>query len=550
VVPVRASHVGLVCLADDISPPTPPCNSGTGPVFDAPLLVPTQRIRVGVYVNGSDGFNAFQIILKANSSVLKPVGIDLTGSVVSQPLLAAECLGTVSLLTSPCEASTADTLELAVGNQSSVIPTHVVTGLLFTAIYEVVGTSSSKVTIGFQTGCATSSVGSGVCVALANGFAFMTGTNPTVSETVQSASFNNSIPISYVTDSLSPSTNLKPTPAANPQTLTVDLTGHANWIVSCSPCTVALSTQHDPTLTVSPASTTVTVSSSGQATASFTVAGSTAGNYSVEVLAKYQSLDSLNLYPDTLVAHFSVTVQITDFAFTATLSQTSIPLVGAATTETVTAIPLNGFSGTVNLSVNQNGCQPSPSWLVVPGQGSSTLSCSWSTADNYTVVVTGRIGLLAHSVSSSFQVQDFTVSASAPSVSFVAGSSGTLSLKVAGVNGFNQIVALTVTGSSGLVISPSSLNLAVSESANIGFSATAAGNYTATATVTYGGVSHSVTMTVRATAAPAGSPSQPMSLSLILYIVVGAIAIVLVSAAVLVARSRRPKSKVVRAKSK
>src|SRR5213592_1559984 len=77
------------------------------------------------------------------------------------------------------------------------------TGLLFTAIYNVTGTTPG-IALGFQTGCANTSVSGGVCVTVAN------GTLIPVPETIQTATFSNSPPSPDFSITTSPSSLTTP----------------------------------------------------------------------------------------------------------------------------------------------------------------------------------------------------------------------------------------------------------------------------------------------------------------------------------------------------
>src|SRR5207245_11763355 len=57
----------------------------TGPPPTAPQISPTQ-LRVGVAINGSDPTNGFTVILKADHNILRPAGVDLTGTVIPGPV--------------------------------------------------------------------------------------------------------------------------------------------------------------------------------------------------------------------------------------------------------------------------------------------------------------------------------------------------------------------------------------------------------------------------------------------------------------------------------
>jgi len=145
---------------------------------------------VGVYLNGSAGLNAFDITLLTNNAILKPVSIDLTGTLLlGTPVIVLECLNGALVAGTVCSSTdTAGTIHLAAtsaaGQPLTTAPT---TGLLFTGVFNVTGTTAAGgIALGFQTGCSSTSVPGGVCVTIANG-----STTPDP-ETAQVASFNNS----------------------------------------------------------------------------------------------------------------------------------------------------------------------------------------------------------------------------------------------------------------------------------------------------------------------------------------------------------------------
>src|SRR5207247_1132910 len=88
----------LVCMNDASNPITLPqgCPSTpftfSGPFPSTPQVLPTQ-IRVGVYVNGTGALNGFDVTLLTTHLVLRPSGVDLTGSVLVSPFtIIVECL--------------------------------------------------------------------------------------------------------------------------------------------------------------------------------------------------------------------------------------------------------------------------------------------------------------------------------------------------------------------------------------------------------------------------------------------------------------------------
>ncbi len=174
---------------------------------------------------------------------------------------------------------------------------------------------------------------------------------------------------------------------AGTSTLTVSpsngFTGAVSLTASVSPST-GLACGLSPT-TVSGGSGTSVLSCSGSA-----------GTYTVTVTGTSGSL----------VHTAGVTFTVTDFTLSA--SPTSLAFVaGTSGTSMITVSSVNGFAGTVSLAAAVSpstglSCSLSPTSLA--GSGTSTLSCSGSTAGTYSVQVTGTSGSLAHPASVSVTV--------------------------------------------------------------------------------------------------------------------------------------------------
>ena len=173
---------GLVCLADPIQT----TNLATAcpaspPTFNAPSLseISTQtpggqlQLRVAVNVNASDGLNGFDVILVADHTKLQPFDADLTGSLLpASAQILVKCIGGVVKAGPVCAPQdNLDTIHLsaAASNFLTSPPTN---GLLFTAVYNIVGDSATSTPISFQTGCGTVILPTSVpplCIIIENG---------------------------------------------------------------------------------------------------------------------------------------------------------------------------------------------------------------------------------------------------------------------------------------------------------------------------------------------------------------------------------------------
>jgi hypothetical protein len=208
---------------------------------------------------------------------------------------------------------------------------------------------------------------------------------------------------------------------------------------------------------------------------------------------------------------------IPDFSLTASPSSQTV-VQGGSTTYTVTASPLNNFSGTVNLTVSgcpsNATCTLNPTSITLPPAGNSTLSVkttSTTPTGTYTLTITGTSGTLTHNttvtlVVTSTQPPDFSISASPSSRSVRRGSSTTYTTTVTALNGFAGTVSLSVTGcpssasctfnptSATLPPSPANSTLTVSTGRK-----TPTGGYTLTITGTSGTLHHSTNVSLTVT---------------------------------------------------
>jgi len=202
---------------------------------------------------------------------------------------------------------------------------------------------------------------------------------------------------------------------------------------------------------------------------------------------------------------------IQDFTLSATPSSQTVTA-GSGTTYTTTVTALNGFAGTVSLSVSglPGGATGSFSPASVAGSGTSTFSVSTSSttsAGTYTLTITGTSGSLTHSTTVTLVVNapvtgDFTIAATPSSQTVTEGgsSSTTYTTTVTAVNGFTGTVSLSVSGlPSGATSSFNPTSVAGSGSSTLSVSASSqakVGNYTLTIKGTSGSLAHSAAVTL------------------------------------------------------
>ncbi len=226
-----------------------------------------------------------------------------------------------------------------------------------------------------------------------------------------------------------------------------------------------------------------------------------AGTYPVTVTGTSGSL-----------THFATaTYTVTDFTISAgAVTPNPQILAGSIGASTITMTALNGFTGTVALSVSAAtpgglSCTLIPSSVVFgTTPQTSPMQCSATAAGDYTVTVKGTSGTLSHaSASILFHMVDFTINARPPTISFAAGDSSTSDVALSGVNGFSGVVVLTSSASpSSLTCSLSPTNVTGSGTAVLTCSGSTTAMFGVTVAGTSGSLSHSVTVTVTVNSQP------------------------------------------------
>ena len=191
----------------------------------------------------------------------------------------------------------------------------------------------------------------------------------------------------------------------------------------------------------------VTFGSSSQ-TETLSCNASTAGDYAVIVTGMSGAL-----------SHNTATIlfHVTDYAVVPSSPVTVTGSPSSMITQTISLTALNGFTGTVSLSVSASTpsgltCTLSSSVTFGASLQTATLSCSSRGTNDFVVTVTGASGTLSHTTANiTFHVAlipDFTISAGAVSPSqILAGASGTSTITLTAVNSFTGTVNLSVSAS-------------------------------------------------------------------------------------------------------
>src|SRR5579859_1491156 len=258
------------------------------------------------------------------------------------------------------------------------------------------------------------------------------------------------------------------------------------------------------------------VSNSGSSTLNVLTSSSTpAGTYTLTITGASNT-----------TAH-STTVSLTvnapsDFSISAAPSSQTVTA-GGSTSYTTSVSAINGFTGTVSLSVSgaPTGvtCGFNPT-SISGGSGSATLTCATvitASTGTVTLTITGTSGGLTHSTTVSLTVNpppppDFSLSATPGTQTVTVGGSTSYTASVTPLNGFSGTVSLSVSGlpsgATGTLNPTSTSNGSGSSTLSISTTTTATtGSFTLTITGTSGGLTHSTTVTLTinpSTGLPAG----------------------------------------------
>jgi hypothetical protein len=306
--------------------------------------------------------------------------------------------------------------------------------------------------------------------------------------TVNAANLVNNWPLSSPNFSLSASpaslTLTQGTSASSTITITPQngFSGSVGFTVSGLPSGVTAS--FNPTATTSSSTLTLTASSAAViGTTSLTITG-TSGS-----LTRQTNL-TLAVNPGG--------------SFTLSASPSSMNIVqGSTSTSSITVNPLNGFNGSVGLSVSvlPNGVTASLNPASTTNTSTLTFSASANAAiGTFAVTITGTCGNLSNFTTVYLTVigsPDFRLSASPTSLSIARGATGTTVITITPLNGFTASVNLSASApkkvsasfSPNPAVSSSTLKLTVGRRANTG-------TFTVTITGTSGALTHKTTISL------------------------------------------------------
>jgi len=398
---VPAGHsdlVGLVCVAKagNTSCPSSP------PLLNASGTIPSQ-VKFAIVINGSAGLVGLDITVYANHTILRPTGIDFTGSVlIGAPTIFLECIGGVKVAGSGTCAPTTDTVDTihltATSSPGSPLTSPPTTGLLFTAIYTTAGTSYNS-PIGFQTGCSNTSV-PGLCVTIGN------GTPNSDAERAQGARFTD---LAYFTLEASSGFGA---PVIFINTRNQQLFLNLTRINGFTGTVTVTSSTPPPGITIAPVQFSVKVNATNpgtqvQPSVNVTAALSTnPGIYNLNFTGT-----SPGVPPNPLT--ITLTVPKPDFSISSTPVAVNFN-VTARGSSIITVASIGNFTGIVNLALGiPAGLNASlaRTQLTIPAQGFSTTTLSLNSTiyGVYTLNITATSGQLAHTISVPVTALDFTM---------------------------------------------------------------------------------------------------------------------------------------------
>jgi hypothetical protein len=192
-----------------------------------------------------------------------------------------------------------------------------------------------------------------------------------------------------------------------------------------------------------------------------------------------------------------------DFSLSASPTSRTVGQGVNATSYSVTISQLNGFSGSVDLTLAGLPVGATGTFSPTPATTASTLNVtigSSTPSGSYVLTITGTSGSLSHSTTVTLVVTaDFSISATPSSASTSGGGRVTYTVTVNSLNGFTGSVTLTVTSlppKSTASFSPNPTSSSSTLTIRTNRGQTPPGTYTVTITGTSGGVTHTTTVTL------------------------------------------------------
>jgi hypothetical protein len=340
-------------------------------------------LRVAVAVNASSPIQGFDVTLFADRTKLQPFDADITGTILQAPIVFVKCIGGVPKTSTPCSTSTdtTDTIHIAVTGSGLTVGTTT-TGLLFTAVYNIVADTAAPTIIGFQVGCTVGTSLPNTCVSLSTGVP-----NP---ENVQAASYSTAtVPSpSFIVLKSNPTTSSITIGVATSTSYTIQL-GEINGFncgtgINC----VNLSTKV-PTITGLSASLLKTsLSDPPSNTTTLTVkitAATPAGTYTINVVGGPSLINPPTTGAAYLGALVSVNVTVVFSPPNMVINSVNVDTASVTTGQTVTVTVVvkntGGTPGTASVSVKWGDVTVTPlqNATIAPGQ-LSTFTFTWNTA--------------------------------------------------------------------------------------------------------------------------------------------------------------------------
>jgi hypothetical protein len=488
-------------------------------------------------INNTAPFLGYDITVNSSdTSKLKPYGVDLTGSIMpAGSITLAECVGGVLILGSNCAATdNPTTVRIAVVGPFGFLSPPGTTGLLFTAIFSITGTTlpaPGSVKISFQNGCSGTSSGS-LCITITN------GTISPVPEGTQTGGFDNSsaaTTLPYATLS-TPTTNLGVSLAGAPThalpTVTFTATSQ-NGFNATATATLNLAATFNgtgirPTVSLSVPFVDLT----GVPRQTFTQSGSVtstvpAGVFIATVTATYQTQDTITFTTSSLSAAYSLAANVTDYTINASPNPVTVQPAGSQPV-TVTVAPKAGFNSLVKLGLTIPAATASAgigatysTSTISGGSGTSTLTLTTTAstpAGTYTLTITSNSTLggftKTHNAVLTIKAGGFTISATSPAPRAV-GVPATSTISITYLNGFTGTVSLTNTTIANLtcsLVTPASVT--TNATATVSCSSTVIGTYSLIIVGTSGPVVRSTVATFTVTAGFSIAASTPASQSI------------------------------------